>query len=132
MQEVHLAAAFEFTQHRFADDAAAGALHEGLDCQTLLRRGGDDRELAQAFHCQAERTRDGGGGQGQDVDLAAQGFQRFFLTHTETVLLVDDDQPQTLEHHVLLQQAMGADDDVHLAFAQMLQCLGLFLGGFEA
>ncbi len=49
VQEVHLAAAFEFAQHCFADHAVFLATHEGLDREALLRRGRDYREIAQAF-----------------------------------------------------------------------------------
>ena len=34
-----------------------------------------------------------GGGQGQDIDLGAQGAQSFFLTNAKAVLLVDHDEP---------------------------------------
>ena len=49
VQEIHLSAAFEFAQQRFADDAVGEAGDEGLDRQALLWRRGDDREVAQAF-----------------------------------------------------------------------------------
>jgi hypothetical protein len=116
VQEVHLAATLELAQHRLANQAAAGRVHEGLDREPLLRRGGDHRELAQALHRQAERARDRGGGQGQDVDLGAQLLERLLLAHAEAVLLIDDHQAEALEDDVLLQQAVGADDDVDLAF----------------
>jgi hypothetical protein len=48
------------------------------------------------------------------------------------VFLVEDHQAQVLEFDVLLDQAMGADDDVDVAFLQTFDGLGLFLGGAEA
>ena len=49
VQEIHLATALEFAQHRFADDAVGEAGDKGLDRQPLLRCRGNDREIAQAF-----------------------------------------------------------------------------------
>jgi hypothetical protein len=48
------------------------------------------------------------------------------------VFLVDDDEAEALEFHVLLQQAMGADQDVDLALAQQRNGFVLFLGRLEA
>jgi hypothetical protein len=105
---------------------------EGLDRQPLLRRGGDHREVAQAFHRHRQRARDRRRGQGQHIDLGAHRLQRFLLAHAETVFLVDDDQAEALELDVLADQLVGADDDVDLAFGQFLQGLRRFLGGLEA
>jgi hypothetical protein len=59
-------------------------------------------------------------------------FKRLLLAHAEAVLLVDDHQAEALEDHVLLQQTVGADDDVDLALREELQGLGLLLGRLEA
>ena len=42
-------------------------------------------------------------------------LMRLLVRDAEALLLVDDQQAEILEHHVLRQQAMGADDDVDLA-----------------
>jgi hypothetical protein len=98
VQEVDLPAALELAQHRLADGAvAAFVAHEGLDRQPALRRGGDDRQVAQAFQRHAQRARDRRGGQRQHVDLGAQGLHRLLVAHAEAVLLVDDQQAQALE-----------------------------------
>jgi hypothetical protein len=48
------------------------------------------------------------------------------------VLLVDDDEPKAGELDVLLDQPVGADDDVDLALGQALQRRRLLLRGPEA
>ena len=45
------------------------------------------------------------------------------LMHAETVLLVDDGQSEVMEGDALLEQRMGADDDVDLAIGQAFQHL---------
>ena len=131
VQEIHLPAALQFAQHGFADDAVGEFADEGLDRQTLLRRGGDHRKVAEAFHRHRQRARDRRRGQRQDINFGAHRLQRFLLAHAETVLLVDDDQAQSVELDVLADQLVRADDDVDLAFRQLLQGLCRFLGGLE-
>ena len=45
------------------------------------------------------------------------------LLHAEAVLLVDDDQPEVEELHLLLEQGVGADDDAGLARGDVEQRL---------
>ncbi len=132
VQEIHLPAALQFAQHGFADHALAEAADEGLDGEAALRRGGDHREVAQAFQRHRQRARDGRGGEREHVHLRAQRLEAFLLLHAEAVLLVEDDQAQVGELHVLLDQLVRADDDVQLAFGQVLQRLRRLLGGPEA
>ena len=61
----------------------------------------------------------GGRGQGQHVHLGPEGLEPFLLAHPEAVLLVDDDEAEPPEAHVVLEQAMRADDDVDPPFAEL-------------
>ena len=127
VEVVHLAAPLQFAQHRFAHQAVGITVHEGLDGQPLLRRRGDDGEIAQAFQRHGERARDGRGGEGQHIHLGAQRLQLFLLSHAEAMLFVDDDQAQVLEVHILLDQLVRADDDIDFTLNQALQRFGRFL-----
>ena len=100
VQEVRLAAAAQLAHHRLADQALRPGRDEGLDRQALLRRGGDDREVADAFERHGERARDRRRGERQHVDLGAQLLQRLLLPHAEAVLLVDDHEAEALELHL--------------------------------
>ena len=132
VQEVDLAAALELAQHRLADRAAALVAHEGLDRQAPLRRGGDHRQVAQAFERHAERARDRRRGQRQHVDLGAHRLDRLLVAHAEAVLLVDDEQAQALELDVGREQLVRADDDVDRAVGQALERRLDLLGRAEA
>ena len=92
VQKVNLPAAFEFAQHRFANHAIAFSADKGLDCQTALRRGGDDAHVAQTFECHTQRARNRRGSQCQHINLGAHGFHGLFVAHTKAVLFVDDEQ----------------------------------------
>ena len=51
----------------------------------------------------------------QDIHVHAQPFEPLLVLDAETLLLVDDQQPQVLEADVLAEQPMRADEDVDLA-----------------
>ena len=102
--------------HRFLRPAEIGA-----DGPAVLRRGVDEAQLPEPRQGKLQGPGDGGGGEGQDVHGAPPFLELLLLLHPEALLLVDDDQPQVPEDHVLGQQAVGADDDVHLALGQVRQ-----------
>ena len=54
------------------------------------------------------------------------------MLDAKPLLLIDDAQPQVLKFDVLLHQPVGADDDVDLAAAQLLQHLLLLARGAKA
>ncbi len=132
VQVVHLAAAQQFAQQRFLDGAVVLFHDEGAHRQAPRRWRGDDRQIAHTRHSHVQGARDGRGGQGEDVHFAAQRLELLFLTHTETMLFVDDGQAQVLEAHIVLEQLVGADQDVDLALGQLGRGGGHFLGRFEA
>ena len=43
------------------------------------------------------------------------------LCHTETMLLVDDGKPQTLELHIILYDSVGSHQDIHRTVFQSVQ-----------
>jgi hypothetical protein len=132
VQEVHLAAAPELAHRRLADQALRPGRDERLDGKALLRGGGDNREVADAFERHGERTRDGRRGESENVHFRAQPFQRLLLAHAEAVLLVDDHQPEALELHVPGEQLVRADDDVHLAAFELFNNFAGFLRTSES
>ena len=63
----------------------------------------------------------------QHVDLLAHLLDALLVRDAEALLLVDDQQAEVAERHVLRQQPMGADDDVDLAGGEVGEDLLLFL-----
>ena len=72
-----------------------------------------------------QRPRDGRGGHRQHVDGLPQRLQPLLHLDAEPLLLVDHHQPEVVESHVRLGQSVRADDDVHRAFFQPADDLGL-------
>ena len=57
----------------------------------------------------------------------AHFFQPLLVHDAEAVLLVDDHQSQIFELDILLQQPMGADDDIDLPLAVSLRTCAISL-----
>ena len=74
----------------------------------------------------------GGGRQRQHVYLPGHLLELFLVGHAEALFLVNDQQPQVLEFHALLQQAVGADQKIHGPRFQVLEDLSARLGRLEA
>ncbi len=54
------------------------------------------------------------------------------MAHPEAVLFIDNQQAQIFPAHVVLQQLMGADENINFAFRCLLQHQGLFFGATKA
>ena len=65
---------------------------------------------------------------GKDVHLLELLLQLLLVLHTETLLLVHHQQPQILELHILIEQAVSANQDIDRTVLHLTQCL-LHLGG---
>ena len=73
---------------------------------------------------QHQRARDRCRGHHQHVDGFALPGQRQPLVHAEAMLLVDDREPEVAKLHVLLEQRMGADQDMDAAEPKPFEDLG--------
>ena len=89
----------------------------------VRRRRADDAEVARAHEAELQRARDRRGGERERVHRGAQGLQLVLHVHAELLLFVDDQQAEVLVLHVLAHQAVRADEDVDLAFLQVLEDL---------
>ena len=68
-------------------------LHDiGLDRQPILWRGVDQRHVAHTTHRHIQGSRDGSGGEGQNIHLAAELLEGFFVLDPEALFLVDNNQ----------------------------------------
>ncbi len=115
VQVEHLPAALQLAQHRLAHQLLAVRPDVGDDRHPFLGRRVDGGDVAHAGQRKVQRAGDRRGGEGEHVHLGAQLLQVFLVRHAEALLLVDDHQPQIVEAHVALEQAVRADQDVHVA-----------------
>ena len=111
----HLALAQQLSPDRLDGHALVVLADVGEDRLAVRRRCLEEREVADADERHLQRARDRRGGEGEDVDVRLHLLHRLFVLHTEALFLVDDQQAQVLELHVVGKEAMGADDAVDLA-----------------
>ena len=128
VDEVDLPFAVELAQDGMADQLRIEADDARLDGQAVLRRRLQVADVANAQKRQVQRARDGRRRQRQHVHGLPQLLEPFLVLDAEALLLVDDDQAQILELHVLADQAMGADDDVDAARGQAFEDALLLAG----
>ena len=119
VDEVDLAAARQLVADDARDERLVEAHDVGLDGEAVLRRRLDDRHVADADERHVQRPRDRRRGHRQHVHLAAHLLDALLVRDAEPLLLVHDQQAEVLEDDVLRQQAVRADDDVHLAGGQV-------------
>ena len=94
----------------------------GLDRLAARRLLGELRDIHVAIDGQRQGARNRRRRHHQQVgDAARLGLKRQPLMHAEAVLLVDDHEAQVVEGDVLLEQRMGADENVDLARRQRVR-----------
>ena len=79
-----------------------------------------------------ERARDRRGGEREHVELEPERADQLLLRDAEALLLVEDHEPELLRDHVAAEDAVRADEDVHLARGEVAQHLLRLRGGAEA
>ena len=132
MQEIHLPAALQFAQHRFADHAISFVAHEGANRQPPLRRSGDHGKIADALQRHAHGARDRRSGQREHIHFGAERLHRFLVAHAKAVLFIDDQQPQVFELRFFAQKFVRSDDDVHAAVCNAFERGGNFFCAAKA
>ena len=118
MHEENLAAPRQFLPNRVLNDIAGKWRDHGLNGTAAFRRCLDGTKVAQADQGHMQRTRNGRGAQHEDVDLAAHLFDPLFMRDPKAVFLIHHEQSEGFKAHILLQQAVGANDNIHGALAQ--------------
>ncbi len=132
VEEENLSAAFEFAADRLLHQAGRVRSHVGDDGQALVGRGVDGGDVAYAGQRHVERAGDGCGGEREHIHFGAQLFEMLLVGHAEALLFIDDHQPEVFEADILADEAVGADDDIHLPEHEFADDLILFAGRAEA
>ena len=131
VEEEDLSIAFQLAQDGLAHQVGAVLGYEGFDGQTFLRRRVDDAHIADAGQGHVQGARYGRGGESQNVNLGAHLLEAFLVGDAETVFLVHDDQAEIVESDVLLEDAVGSDDNIGGAGFGGVNDFGLLFGGAE-
>ena len=131
MNEKYLPAPAQFAQYSFTDQLFGKTGDYCFYRQTVHRRGVDNREVTDSHHRHIERTRNGRGGKGHDINNGPERFEPFFILDPEALFLIDDHQAEILERHILLQQSVRTDNDVDIPFFKPLQNFLLLSGAAE-
>jgi len=116
--------------HDFAETAIRH--RAGIDRLPSRRLLAQLRDVHVAEISQHQRARDRRGTQHQHIDATAFGGQRQALAHAKTMLLVDHGERQCLEHHVILDQRVGTDQEIDLATRQPRQDIAPLLALFAS
>ena len=127
-----LPAAVALPQDRLAHHHRIERRHEGAHRQPVDRRRGDDAHLAHAGERQLQGARDRRRGQGQHMHVGLQLLQPLLLGDAEMLLLVDDDEAEMGETHILGEERVGADDDLDPAGGKFVLGLLRLLGRDQA
>ena len=90
----------------------------GLDGFPAGRFFVEDRDVHMAVLGEAEGAGDGRGRHHEDVGLGAFRAELHPLRHAEAVLFVDDGEAEIVELHPLLEDGVGADQDLDIAPGQ--------------
>ena len=132
VHEINLAAAVEFLLDGGLDKLLVPVRDHGLNCHAVFGRRFDHAHVAQTHQRHVQRARNRRRRHGEHVHFRAHLLDAFFVAHAEALLLVHHQQAEVGELHVLGQQAVGADQDVHFAGFHSLQNFFHLLGRPEA
>lgn len=130
VHEKHLALAGQLALDGLGHGLGAKGSHVGLD-GPAVGGGIDDAQIPEARQAHLQGAGNGGGGEGEHVHQAAHLFEALLVLDPEALFLVHHHEAQILELHVLLQDAVGADHDVHRARLEPGQDLPLLGRGLE-
>ncbi len=104
----------------------------GFDRTTRGRWCGDQAHLPHAGKRHVEGAGDGCGTEGEDIHLGFHCLDFLLLVHTKALLLIDNEQSQLAEAHLLAQELMGADNDINFPCGQFLDDLLALLSRAKA
>ena len=129
---VDLSPPLQLTAHGVGQDRPVVLQHIGLDRPTVGGRLLQGAHVPDARERHVQRARDGRGRQREHVHLLGELLQLLLVGHAEALLLVHHQQPQILELHVLLEEPVGADEQVHAPLPYPAQSLLHLRAGAEA
>ena len=110
---INLPASCDLPGDRFPDSLVT-VLHDiRLDRQTVLRSLFQNAHIADPRKAHVQRPGDRCCRQREDIHILAHFLDLFLVGHAEALLLIDDEKAQVFKLHILGQQPVGPDDDIH-------------------
>ena len=109
VQEVNLSATAQLTKNCVTNDSIRVFYNMGLYRQTFLRRRFQYTHITNAYHGHMQRPGNGRSRQRQHIHFIFHVLDNFLVRYAETLLFVNNQQPQIFEMHILCQQAMRAN-----------------------
>ena len=132
VQVINLTAAQQFPLNRFFNNAQFSHTDKRFNRQASGWGRRNDRQIPKPGHRQVQGSWDWCCGHCQYIDVGAHRFDTFFLTNAKAMLLIDDQQTQIFKTNLVLNEGVGANDDINLASCECRNHLILRLAGFKA
>ena len=126
----YLAAPGHFPGDGLPDQLIVVFHHIRLNGQTVLGRLLQHAHIPDSDEAHVKCPGNGRGGQSQHIHILLHLLDFFFVGDAESLLLINDQNAQILKLHIRRQYPMGADDDIHQSFFQILH--GFLLLGRRA
>ena len=116
MHIVNLPSAEYLSQNGFANNARFLFPNKGFYRQPFCGRGGDNRQVADAVHRHIQCTRNRRGRHGENIYFATKRLNLLFLTHAKAMLFIDNHKAETAKINFRVQEFVGANENINLAF----------------
>ena len=124
VQEIDLTAPVQLPEDHFAHQLVVVLLNIGLDRHPALRRIIDQGHIPDTRKRHVQSARDGGGREGEHVNVLLHLLDALFVRDPEALLFVDDQKPQLMEIYIFAQNLVRSDDNIYRALFQAAQGLG--------
>src|ERR1700722_8729967 len=126
MQEVDLPLATNLSLNGVTNNSFVVSANDRLDRQAIRWRGLNHRHILGPNQREVERSRNRSRRKGQDIHQLELFLELFLVAHPESLLLVDNHQPQFLEFDIARDQPVSTDHNIDRSIAQSLNRLPLF------
>ena len=131
VHEEHLTLPGQLTFHDLPQRAAVPVDDGRGHGLALGGRGFQHGKLAYAGHGKLKRAGNGRGRKSKSIHVFAQFLQLFLVTHAETLLLVENEQAEIGQLHVLGKQTVRTYENIYLPPGRSLQGFRLPGSGHE-
>ncbi len=125
----NLPVAAHFEIHRIADDLQVEGMHLRLYRIAVGRWCTNGGEIARSHQRELQRTWNGSGRHGKRIHIDFELFQFLLDRDSKFLFLIDDEQSQILELHILTHQPVRPDEDIDFTFFQLAENILLLFGG---